>query len=390
METTLTFPDQIMEGSNLANIDEKWLINEIPEKVKEDIKKSSKKIKDEDIIKKYEYMQIAPGEAIGVITAQSLGEPGTQMTMRTFHHAGVAELNVTLGLPRLIEILDAKKAPKTPIMNVYLKKPHNKDKSVAEKIANKIKEINVANISKEISLNSSDNSIEVKLNKDIIKTLELSAADVEAIIKKSSKSGVVSRKGDIIIVETKLDDLKKLYLLKEKIKSIHISGIKGINQTLPILREDEYVIQTDGTNLKEIIELEEVDETRTDSNDIFEVAKVLGVEAARQVIINEIMKVLDEQGIEVDVRHVALVADMLCKSGEFEGITRHGLTKQKSSVLARASFEIPLTHLVEASVIGEADKLTSVVENIMINQPIPIGTGLPELIVKMKKGVKNK
>ena len=100
--------------------------------------------------------------------------------------------------------------------------------------------------------------------------------------------------------------------------------------------------------------------------------------------------ILDQEGLDVDIRHIMLVADTMCRSGELLGITRHGITSEKQSVLARASFEIPLRHLIEASVIGEEDQLTSVVENIMINQPVPIGTGLPDLIVKMKPSVAKK
>ena len=103
-----------------------------------------------------------------------------------------------------------------------------------------------------------------------------------------------------------------------------------------------------------------------------------------------LVHVLEEQGMPVDIRHILLVADLMCMSGELKGITRHGITSQKTSVLARASFEIPLKHLIDASTVGETDKLSSVVENIMINQPIPVGTGLPDLIVKMDKSKETK
>lgn len=131
--------------------------------------------------------------------------------------------------------------------------------------------------------------------------------------------------------------------------------------------------------------VDEVDETRTTTNNIVEVAQILGIEAARQVIIDEITKVLEEQGMPVDPRHVMLIADIMSQNGELRSITRHGITSQKSSVLARASFEIPLKHLINASVVGEVDQLRSVVENIMINQAVPVGTGLPGLVVKMKE-----
>jgi DNA-directed RNA polymerase subunit A" len=170
---------------------------------------------------------------------------------------------------------------------------------------------------------------------------------------------------------------------KEKLKKIVVSGVKGISDVLPTTRDGEYIIQTFGSNLKAITGYEGVDVSRTTSNDLYEVAKVLGIEAARNTIVSEILMVLDKQGLDIDIRHVLLIADTMCKSGTVEGITRHGVTAKKSSVLARASFEIPLQHLVNASMFGEVDRLSSVVENVMINQPIPVGTGLPGLVVKM-------
>ena len=130
--------------------------------------------------------------------------------------------------------------------------------------------------------------------------------------------------------------------------------------------------------------MDEVDSVRTVSNDLHETRAVLGVEAARELIIEEVLKVVESQGLSVDVRHIMLVADIMCQNGSVKGITRFGVVSEKSSVLARASFETPLKHLITASVEGEVDHLRSVVENVMINQPIPLGTGLPGLITKLK------
>jgi len=111
---------------------------------------------------------------------------------------------------------------------------------------------------------------------------------------------------------------------------------------------------------------------------------VLGIEAARQSIINEVFKVIETQGLNVDIRHIMLVADTMCITGQIKGITRYGIVGEKASVLARASFETPIKHIINAALIGEVDKLDSVVENVMLNQPVPVGTGLPGLITKFK------
>ena len=138
-----------------------------------------------------------------------------------------------------------------------------------------------------------------------------------------------------------------------------------------------------GTNLKKIIELKEIDKDKIVSNDLYEVAEVFGIEAARQLIINEIKEVLNTQGLDIDIRHLELVADAMTNIGEVKGVTRMGIIAQKSSILARATFETPVKQFVNASIKGNEDKLSSVIENIILNQPVPIGTGLPGLLVKV-------
>jgi DNA-directed RNA polymerase subunit A" len=140
-----------------------------------------------------------------------------------------------------------------------------------------------------------------------------------------------------------------------------------------------------GSNLKEVLKMKEVDAKLTVSNNIFEVASVLGIEAARQAIINECVDVLENQGLDVDIRHVMFLADLMTHTGGIRGITRGGISGEKESILARASFETPTKHIVNASLTGGVDKIRSVIENVMINQPVPIGTGLPGLVAKVKE-----
>jgi DNA-directed RNA polymerase subunit A" len=374
-----------------------WLIKELPESVVAEIEERAKKQKlsekekqalYENAINNYLKSQIDPGEAVGIIAAQSLGEPGTQMTMRTQHFVGVSQLNVTLGLPRIIEIFDARKDPKTPSMTIYLKSPHNKSRQAAEKIAARLKSVTLKELTKEITLNLAELVIIVNLEKEELELHNVKPEDIAKTIEQQTKAKVTCT-GTTLKITAKDQDIKKIYKFKEKLKDITVAGIKNITSVLPVLKREgeseEFAIQTFGSNLKEVLQIEEVDETRTITNDIVEISKVLGIEAARQAIINEVVSVLEEQGIDVDKRHVALVADMMCSTGEIKGITRHGITSQKTSVLARASFEIPLKHLVDASLAGETDKLSSVVENVMVGQPAPVGTGLPGLVVKMMR-----
>ncbi|MBI1969337.1 DNA-directed RNA polymerase subunit A'' [Candidatus Woesearchaeota archaeon] len=336
-------------------------------------------------VEEYARAKVEAGEAVGLVAAESIGEPGTQMTLNTFHFAGVAEMNITTGLPRIIEILDGKKSLSTPMMEIFLKKPYSTGKDIKQ-VAMEVKETLLQEVIAEISINIAEQNVEVKLDKEKIKQLCMVPSQVLKAMQKSFK--ISSKKdGDAIIMKPSGKELNfnQLYHLKEKIKTTYLSGVKGIKQVLPIKRGEEYVIITSGSNMKKVLELEFVDETRTITNDIFEAAEVLGVEAARQVIMQEVYKVIENQGLNIDKRHIMLVADMMCANGNIKGITRYGIISEKASVLARASFETPIKHIIHAALLGEMDELNSVVENVMLNQRIPLGTGLPGLVLEVKE-----
>lgn len=334
----------------------------------------------------YEQMQVEPGETVGLISAESIGEPGTQMTLNTFHFAGVSEMNVTTGLPRIIEVLDGTKTLTTPSMEIYLKEPYNKGTDI-KKIAKRIKETRVKEIASEIQLNFAEGYVEVKLDEEKIHDLQLDGEKLAKALDVALKGYTVKYKEGTLLFRQKGKNINvnDLYRLKEKVKNVLIAGVKGITQVLPVKRDEEYIIITAGTNLKDVLNLEFVNAMKTTSNDLYEIYSVLGIEATRQAIVDEVLKVIDAQGLNVDLRHIMLVSDVMCTTGSLKGITRYGIVSDKSSVLAKASFETPIKHFIHASMIGEVDKLTSVVENVMLNQPVPVGTGLPGLIVRVKK-----
>ena len=348
------------------------------------IKKVAKRVYEEYVLK-----QIDAGEAVGLVSAESIGEPGTQMTLNTFHYAGVAEMNVTMGLPRIIEILDGRKSITTPTMEIFLVAPYNKGKDIRE-VALQIKETLLDELVSEYSMNIVDLKIDLKLNAERLKELGITPAFVvKAVEKGLSKEANVKHEGDLVTLKLKGKEEEKglnaLYRMKEKAKGVFVKGIKGIKQILPVKRSEEFLIITAGSNLKKVLELDFVDVERTTTNDIHEIAEVLGIEAARQAIMDELFKVIETQGLNVDIRHIMLVADTMCVSGEIKGITRYGVVSEKASVLAKASFETPIKHIINAAMKGEVDNLNSVVENVMLNQPVPIGTGLPGLVTKISK-----
>ncbi|MBR9676674.1 DNA-directed RNA polymerase subunit A'' [Candidatus Woesearchaeota archaeon] len=337
----------------------------------------------ETTLQEYLDAQVAPGEAVGIIAAESIGEPGTQMTLNTFHFAGVSEMNVTTGLPRIIEVFDGRKNIATPMMDVYLKAPYNKGKDI-RKLALLIKQSTLQDIIKEVNTDLMNGKIEVEILSAKLDDHGLAQAQLKKILEKGLKGVNVKIDGSLITLapSSKESNLNDLYKLKEKLKKIHMSGLKGVTHVLPVKRDEEFVIMTAGSKLKEVLELEFVDETRTVSNDIYEIAENLGIEAARTAVMNEVFKVINAQGLTIDERHIVLVADMMCVTGGIKGITRYGIVSEKASVLARASFETPIKHLISAALTGEEDYLNSVVENVMINQPIPTGTGMPKLSTK--------
>ena len=335
----------------------------------------------------YDRARVEAGEAVGTVAAQSVGEPGTQMTMRTFHYAGVTELNVTLGLPRLIEIVDARKDIATPTMDIYFDEDKRYDEEFVKVLANKIGKSTINDVLEDFNLNYAEMQVEATLSDKKIDERRLAKEDIIQKIQADFKKDKPEIDGNLIIIKPKETSdakhrIRNLRLLADKVRDLQISGVKKIGKVI-IRKDDEWVIHTEGSNLKEILAIEGIDSKRTTTNSIREIEDVLGIEAARQSIINEANNTLSEQGLTVDVRHIMLVADIMTSEGEVKSIGRHGIIGEKSSVLARAAFEETGKHLLNASIRGEVDDLTGIIENIIIGQPIPLGTG--SIGVKMAK-----
>jgi DNA-directed RNA polymerase subunit A" len=344
-----------------------------------------KKILDK-VAEEYHRSLAEAGESVGLVAAESIGEPGTQMTLNTFHFAGVAEMQVTTGLPRLIEILDGRKTIATKSMDLFLMAPFNKGEGIRE-LAQSLKETTFGECITEIVVNIAESRLEASMDKERLTRLGLTPAAIVKVLTKVTKSLKFSLEGETIVIQPggKEDDPNTLYKIKEKLKDVYVAGIKGVTQVLPVKKGEEYIILTAGSNLKDALKDPRIDATRSVTNDLYEIQKLFGIEAARQVVINEIIKVIKAQGLNVDLRHFMLVADAMCMSGEVLGINRYGIVKEKPSVLARASFETPIRHVINASMAGETDFLNSVIENVMLNQPVPTGTGLPGLVTKVKR-----
>ncbi len=340
----------------------------------------------------FDRARIDPYEAAGIITAQSVGEPGTQMTMRTFHYAGVATVNVTQGLPRIIEIVDARKAPSTPTMRIYLEEPHNMDPDVAKKLAPQL-EVTTTQMIANIDTVVAQRFIRVKMIPSELKKRGMDGRYVREKLEASLRIYIEpdneSKPKQLTIIPGRKnsDDVDNnasytdLLQLEEKLRDIRLKGIPGIEraQVNPDERTGEYFISTIGSNLSRVSEIEGVNRARTYTNNIIEIEQFLGIEAARQAIINEIELTLHGAGLNVDSRHLLLVSDVMTSEAEVRAIGRHGVSGTKHSILARAAFEITVNHLLKAAVVGERDALSGVAENIIVGQPISLGTGSVDL-----------
>jgi DNA-directed RNA polymerase subunit A" len=324
---------------------------------------------------------VEPGEAVGTVAAQSIGEPGTQMTLRTFHYAGVAELNVTLGLPRIIEIIDARRVPSTALMTIYLTGKFAEDKNKARAFAQEIEATTVEDIASQTEMDLINMEFVVTLDRGRMQQKELTPTQVASTIREALKIEI-SVDGNKLRIKPSTQTLSELRRVATKVKGAPLRGIKGINRVVVKMEGSEYVIYTEGSNLADILQLRGVDQTRTVTNNINEIEDVLGIEAARNSIINEAVKTLEEQGLDVDVRHIMLVADMMTHDGDVKQVGRHGVSGEKASVLARASFEVTTKHLLDACIRGEKDKLDGIIENVIAGQPIPLGTGSVELVMR--------
>jgi len=370
---------------------------DLPEKTKDQLRTflEGREISDdqfklifERVVREYQSTRIEACEAVGIIAAQSIGEPGTQMTMRTFHYAGVAEINVTLGLPRLIEIMDARKEPSTPTMTIYLEPEYGNDRDRAREVSWKIEAAPLHEFG-DITTDIENMQVVVSINVKVCEKRKIPAQEImEAAPKKirdrrhyrDFEHEVDEESARITFMPKDSESYQNLFQLAEHVRNVIVQGIDDIERVVVRKETGEYILYTEGSNLKDVFDVVGVDTTRTRTNNISEIAMVLGIEAARNAIIYEALSTLGEQGILVDVRHIMLVADMMCMDGEVKQIGRHGIAGEKESVLSRAAFEVTVNHLLDAAVANEVDELSGVTENVIVGQPIQLGTGDVKLI----------
>jgi DNA-directed RNA polymerase subunit A" len=351
-----------------------------------DLKAKEKERVVELVVRDYIAHMVQPGEPVGTVAAQSIGEPGTQMTLRTFHYAGMMEFDVTLGLPRLIEIVDARREPSTPIMEIPLAEEYKRDKEKAKEIARRIEYTTLEKLISAIDYTLGDNVIIIRLDPEMLEDKGVTVDNVIGVLEKAKLGTVTVSEEDPYTIYLELSekvlppeylfDVKKYNDIVAKLKKLYIKGVKNINRATVRCSEEtgECVIYTDGSKLSEVLKLKGVDYTKVRTNNIHEIAEVLGIEAARNAIIEEIQRVLQDSGLDVDVRHIMLVADIMTWTGKVRQIGRLGVVGDKRSVLARAAYEVTTKHIFNAAIKGETEELLGVTETIIAGLVPPIGT----------------
>jgi DNA-directed RNA polymerase III subunit RPC1 len=371
-------------------------------------------------ITKYDRSKVQPGHAVGAVGAQSIGEPGTQMTLKTFHFAGVAGMSITQGVPRIKEIINASKAISTPVISCKLS--NNVSEESARIVKSRIEKTYLRDIIMFIEdvYHKQGGYLNIRVDWDTVQKLhlDLDADEIaKAIMKakplKLAKDGSTwnsSPRGNFVrifpsdpakkakkrastAVKPKPEDdfFIRMQNLKRLIPDVVVKGYPDAQRAI-VKKDDtpnaqgEYELEllVEGYGLRDCMTTPGVEGLSTYSNSVLEVLSVLGIEAARHCIVREISSVMS--GMDIDPRHMQLLADVMTFKGDVLGITRFGLAKMRDSVLQLASFEKTPDHLFEAASKGKIDAIEGVSECIIMGQSVKLGTGAFSVIRKLGLG----
>mmetsp|Transcript_32962 Transcript_32962/g.49125 ORF Transcript_32962/g.49125 Transcript_32962/m.49125 type:complete len:1763 (-) Transcript_32962:71-5359(-) len=408
---------------------------------------------------RFHHAKVNPGEMAGVLAAQSIGEPATQMTLNTFHYAGVSAKNVTLGVPRLKEIINVAKTVKTPGLTIYLRPDVSTDADIVRTVHSLIEYTVLGDLVKlteiyydpdientvvqqdaefvkdfyELGTESQDDLrrlspwvLRIELDLTVVTDKQIKMNEIVQQIRNEYGDDlnvlVTDDNADDLVVRVRIvndlppandagmamedevemgqeDDVFLKRLEKSMLTSLKLRGVEDVKKVFMrggaqrtiwddekgFGKEDEWVLETDGTSLMAVLGVEDVDATRTISNDIVEVFVVLGIEGVRGAILSELRNVISFDGSYVNYRHLACLVDVMTMHGHLMAIDRHGINRVDSGPMLRCSFEETVDMLMDASVYAEEEVLKGVTENIMMGQLARVGTGDMDLLLDEQK-----
>ena len=423
------------------------------------------------IILDYKRAIVAPGEMVGMIAAQSIGEPTTQMTLNTFHFAGVAsKSNVTRGVPRIEEILSLSASLKNPSLTVYLKPEDETDKDKANTIQYMLEHTKLEEVVKSVEICFDPDDMNTLIDEDkstmaqfrafeniINECLETEnpmseesekskwvirmVMDPETMLEKNitmddvhftlnntyrdeiscvysdynadklvfriRMTNILKNTGNKAQKKAKLNPLDQsdqIYVLKnfqdQLLNNIVLRGIKNIDKVIlrkvkdnlkeksgSYIKEDIWVLDTIGTNMLDVLGLDYIDPNRTYSNDIIEIYEVLGMEAARQAIYNELADVIEFDGTYLNFHHMALLCDRMTFSHKMISIFRHGINNDDIGPIAKASFEETPEMFLKAARHAELDNMRGISANVMCGQEGLFGTASFQVVLDLNEMV---
>jgi DNA-directed RNA polymerase beta' subunit len=377
-----------------------------------------------EIQTEYDKTIVEPGESIGIITAQSIGEKQTQSTLNTFHVTGTSVKTVIAGVPRFSELLNATKDPKAQSCNIYFTKKFTGISDIRASVSNLLVEITIKMLVKNYEIitgpptdewykmyevvygedhrqynerirfyldNKQLYSYYITL-KDVAVNLEEKYSDLKCAFS-PDEEGVL----DVWISTTEigrdidyltLEECKEVYIEDTVIPLVqnqNLMGIPGISAIFPVEKDGEWYVETEGSNLKKVLGCDFVDSVRTFSNNMWEIYTTLGIEAARNFLIDEFTRVVSSDGTFINDSHVILLVDIMTYSGTISSISRYGLKKEKCGPLAKASFEESLDNFIKAGVNGEIENIRGVSASVMLGKIPKIGSGLCDILVDIQK-----
>lgn len=362
-------------------------------------------------LSKYEKAKLHPGHAVGAIAAQSIGEPGTQMTLNTFHFAGVSGMSLTQGVPRIKEIVNAAVDIRTPVITCIIN--GSASLQAAQFVKGKIERTCLRDIVSYIAeiWNEDKSYIKIKINWKSVDSMFLDLS-MQDILLKIQENRYFRKAEDLTFTctrskirihmdmdpktraslpishasQTTEDPYLRLKNLRNILLGMQVAGYKDVRRVLIRAHGPAHTLLVEGSGLYSCLRTEGTDPTRTSTNSIMETRNVLGIEAARLTIIKEISEVMKD--LDIDTRHIQLLADVMTYKGEVLGMTRFGMAKTRDSVLQLASFEQSTEHLFEAGAAGKVDPIQGVSESIIMGKPVGLGTGILGIgqILKFGKG----
>lgn len=408
-------------AQNIADKNKKKLKSQlIPLDIYPEMIESLKK----ELYTQYHKTQIESGESVGIITAQSIGERQTQQTLNSFHSTGLTIRTVVSGVPRFTELTNATKDPKAVSCNVFFNKNYDNVQSLRKDVSNSIKEWTLEKLikgdlvlfDKEYeplresttshwytifsklfgeSWRTYSHGIKIQFNTELLYENNISLKEIAKKIEDSYAEVIVVYSPDFlgrmdIWINTKEivneDDIfesdeeaKNVYIeeiIIPTIKKLHLFGIQGIRDIFFEKKNGEWMIETEGSNLKELLANPNVDVSRTISNNVWDIYDTFGIEAARNFLIEEFTSVISSDGTFVNDSHTLLLVDVMTYSGTITSISRYGMKKETCGPMAKASFEESLDNFLKAGVNGEVETTNGVSASIMIGKLGKFGTGI--------------